>query len=275
MQGMRALRCGPAFVAVFAVAQAIAIAPDLGLDTAYRYVGECGGGSGTAISPHTMITAKHVPGITFGVGGKIFTAVERINHPDYDLAIFNFAEVLPGWYQLGTSAPIGAPVVWVGYGGVGYVNNQWHGYDIWYGNHGRHSAANVVHRKWSMFGLGPALVSMLVDNPNSAGINGDSGGAVFSNGRLVGVISYAFQESGGQLPNYGFAMLNGGVAYHGSGAIDLTLPEIRNWVLSNMDPPFYKWPRRLLPLRPAPAPSAQGWPLELPFFRISPPTARP
>lgn len=252
--------------AALSACQAAAVAPDLGLDVTYRFVGECGGGSGTAISRRSMITAKHVPGLTFAIDGQMFTAVERINHPSYDLAILNFAVDLPGWHQLGSSAPVGTPVVWVGYGGTGTVNNQWHGYDIRYGNHGRHAALNVVHRKWNMFGLGPALVSMLAANPDAAAVNGDSGRGCFANGRLVGVTSYAFQESGGQLPNYGFAILNNGVPYHGSGAIDLTVPEIRQWIAANMK--FGKWPTELRPLRRSYRRSTYFKSLDLPFFKV-------
>ena len=245
----------------------LAIAPDLGLDTTYRFVGECGGGSGTAIARRVMITAKHVPGIWFEVQGRMYTAVQRFNHPSHDIAVFIFGEDLPGWYQLGASAPVGAPVTWVGYGGIGTVNNQWQGYDIRYGNHGRHAATNVVHKKWSLFGLGPALVSMLADQPNSASVNGDSGGAVFSNGRLVGVISYAFNETGGSRPNYGFAANNGGVPYHGSGAIDLTVPEIRQWVLQFVRPLVIARPQSLIPFQ---SPTTVPWkkPLALPFFQL-------
>lgn len=263
---MIAGRFAIALSAVVVAASASAVTPDLGPDQQYPFVGECGGGSGTAIGPRVMITAKHVPGVTFGIAGQTFTAVERINHPTVDLAIFKFDRDLPGWYPLGSSAPLGTPVVWVGYGGIGDPNNQWHGYDIQYGNHGRHAAANVVTKKWNMFGMGPALVSMLIDNPNAAAVAGDSGGACFANGKLVGVISYAFNETGGRLPNYGFAILNGGVPYHGSGAIDLTAPEIRRWVFKTMWKPIWRKPTPLLDLITPPATPRESLPL--PFFYL-------
>ncbi|MBV6458719.1 MAG: hypothetical protein HONBIEJF_01857 [Fimbriimonadaceae bacterium] len=257
------------FVTVLGFAIAVirvqGITPDLGVDQQHPYVGECGGGSGTAISPRSMITARHVPGLTFEVMGKIYTAVERINHPNYDLAIFNFASDLPVWCPLGASAPIGTPVTWVGYGGIGYVNQAKNGYDIRYGNFGRHAATNIVHKKWSMFNLGPALVSMLDDNPDSAGVNGDSGGACLANGRLVGVISYAFNLRGGQLPNYGFAILNNGIPYHGSGAIDLTIPEIHQWVRANMNPGLFTLDPAFMPYA-APKAHTTDKQLELPLF---------
>jgi len=248
------------------VINAKAITPDLGLDTQHPYVGECGGGSGTAISPRSMITARHVPGLTFEIMGKMFTAVERINHPSYDIAIFNFATDLPVWCPLGASAPIGTQVTWVGYGGIGSVNQQRTGYDIRYGNYGRHAAKNFVDKKWSLFNLGPALVSMLDDNPESASVNGDSGGACLANGQLVGVISYAFNLRGGQLPNYGFAILNNGIPYHGSGAIDLTIPEIRHWVRANMNPGLFTLDPAMIPT-PGPGTNDRN-PLGLPFFSM-------
>lgn len=238
---LRTLTCRAAVALVLASPlPAWPIAPDLGLDQKYPFVGECGGGSGTAISPRTMITARHVPGLTFGIAGVIYTAIERINHPTYDIAIFNFGTDLPGWHTLGASPPLGTAVEWVGFGGIGTVNSSRTGYDIRYGNYGRHRASNVVHHKWSLFGLGPALISMLVGNPDAAGVNGDSGGACMADGKLVGVVSYAFNTTGGRLPNYGFAVLNDGVPYHGSGAIDLTVPEIRQWVLANMIRPRHR-----------------------------------
>lgn len=244
-----------------------AIAPDLAPDFQFTYVGECGGGSGTAIARRAMITARHVPGLTFGINGEIFTAVQRINHPDYDLAIFLFDRDLPGWYALGTSAPIGSEVVWVGYGGVGYPNFQWHGYDIRYGNYGRHAATNIVHLKWGVFGW-PAIVSMLDDNPDAAAVNGDSGGGVFANGRLVGVISYSFNLKGGALPNYGFAVLNGGNPYHGSGAIDLTIPEIRAWVLAHIRPVAEYGPPSRVDPQGSLGRAFAGRTLPLPFFNF-------
>jgi hypothetical protein len=251
-------------IAALVVGEAIAITPDLGLDFSYPSVGMCGGGSATAISAKSAITAKHVPGLQIELLGTIYTATQRINHPTYDIAILNFSTDLPVWSPLGALAPVGTTVQWVGYGGVGYVNQQQNGYDIRYGNHGRHKASNVIHKKWSMFGLGPAMVSMLEGNPNAAGVNGDSGGACFVNGKLVGVISYAFNEKSGQLPNYGFAVLNNGVPYHGTGAIDLTVPEIRAWVRRNMKPTIYQIGPQASP-RPATYLDRLP-PIPLPFF---------
>lgn len=215
------------------VRAASGIAPDMGLDTKYPFVGMCGGGSGTAISARSMITARHVPGVLFEVQGRLFTAAQRINHPVYDLAIFNFDSDLPGWHPLGFDAPIGMAVELAGYGGVGYLNSSHTGYDIRFGNHGRHSAGAVLDHKWNIDGIGPSNIMMLWDHPQAAGVGGDSGGGCFANGRLVGVIAFAFNLGYPELPNYGFAILNGGAAYHGTGAIDLTHPEVRAWVRAN------------------------------------------
>ncbi len=230
----RLLAC---FVVSAAACSSPGIVPNLGEDTRFVWVGPTGGGSGTAIARRSVITAKHVGGSTYEVLGKIYTAPSRIDHPTMDLSILVFNEDLPGWHQVGWSAPVGSDVSWVGYGHWGIVNPQETGYDIyWWSGGVRLAAPNQVDLKWYFPGMGPSLISWLTVNGEAAAVAGDSGGGCFVGDKLVGVISYAFNNTGGQLPNYGFAVLNNGVPYHGSGAIDLTDPQVRLWLMDNIVP---------------------------------------
>lgn len=224
-------------VSAAAVAQSYAIVPNTGPDSDFRWLGHAAGGSGTAISRRSVITAKHATGSQYEILGTLYTAAYRINHPTMDITILVFDEDLPGWHQLGRQAPVGAPVSMVGLGRTGIVNPQGTGYDIyWWSGGTRLAAPGNVDLKWFFPGWGPSLISWLDVNGDGAGVSGDSGGGYFIDGKLVGVISYVFNNTGGVLPDYGFASLNGGVPYMGTGAIDLTDPEVRAWVLDNVVP---------------------------------------
>lgn len=219
-------------------AECVAIVPDNGSDNQFPWTGPAAGGSGTAIARRTVITAKHATGSAYGASGNIYTAAYRIHHPTMDVALLIFDEDLPGWHRLGTEAPVGSAISMVGAGRTGVVNSQGTGYDIyWWSGGTRKVAPGHVDLHWYFEGWGPSLISWLEVNGEGAGVSGDSGGGYFIDGRLVGVISYVFNNSGGVLPDYGFAVLNGGVPYMGTGAIDLTDPELRAWVLNNMVPP--------------------------------------
>lgn len=227
----------PGVLASAITAASPAIVPNLGEDSRFQWVGPTGGASGTAVARRSVITAKHVGGSTYGVLGKIYSASYRIHHPTMDLAILVFGEDLPGWHEIGGSAPVGSEVMWVGYGRTGILNPQGTGYDIyWWSGGTRLAAPNQVDLEWYFPGWGPSLISYLKANGDAAAVSGDSGGGVFVGDKLVGVISYAFNSSNGVLPDYGFASLNNGVPYHGSGAISLTDPEVRRWLMDNLVP---------------------------------------
>ncbi len=224
-------------VSAAAVAQSFAIVPNNGPDSEFQWVGRAAGGSGTAISRRSVITAKHATGSQYEIMGTVYTAAYRIDHPTMDIAILVFDEDLPGWHQLGTQAPVGTPISMVGLGRTGIVNSEGTGYDIYWSSGGtRLAAPGDVDLKWFFPGFGPSLISWLEVNGDGAVVSGDSGGGYFIDGKLVGVVSYAFNNTGGVLPDYGFASLNGGVPYMGTGAIDLTDPEVRAWVLDNVVP---------------------------------------
>lgn len=214
-----------------------AVVPNLGADTLYPWVGPTGGGSGTAIAKRTVITAKHVGGSTYESLGTIYTASYRVHHPDMDLALLVFGEDLPGWHQVGLSAPVGSKISMVGLGRTGILNPQGTGYDIyWWSGGTRLAAPNEIDVEWYFPGWGPSLLSYLKANGDAAAVSGDSGGAYFIADKLVGVLSYAFNSSNGTLPDYGFASLNNGVPYHGTGAINLTDPQVRRWIMDHIVP---------------------------------------
>ncbi|MCG3128444.1 MAG: hypothetical protein CHACPFDD_03332 [Phycisphaerae bacterium] len=218
-------------------AVSLAVVPDTGSDTRFPWVGQVGGATGTAIAARTVITARHNGTSTYGWGEEIYYATHRIEHPTADIALLIFDTDLPGWHALGADAPIDSPISMVGWGHWGTLNDAGDGYVIWWWSGGKRIAApNALHEKWNVPGVGPSLISWLNVNGDAAAVAGDSGGAFFIDDKLVGVLAFAFNNSGGRLPDYGFASQNGGVPYHGSGAIDLTDPEIRQWVLENSVP---------------------------------------
>jgi len=211
-----------------------AVAPDVGPDSAFPAVGLVGGASGTAISPRSVITAKHVGASTFTVFGTTYTAANRIHHPTLDLAILNFNTDLPVWCPLGTSVSIGSTIFIVGFGDSGFLNSAGTGYDMFWWTAGvRRAVPNTLDTQQTFAGFGPVLLTYLKVYGDAAAGAGDSGGAFFSGNRLIGVTSFAINTTGGVLPNYGFAALNGGVPYHLSGAVDLTDPSVRAWIQAN------------------------------------------
>lgn len=212
-----------------------AVVPDTGPDALFSFVGSVGGASGTAIMSRAVITAKHVGGLTFTLGGSNYQAVARVDHPTADISILNFGVDLPGWHSLGDTAALGSTVRIVGYGDTGALNAAGNGYDVFSGGGIRRAGTNLLHQRALVTNFGPSLLSFLNVNGDAVLAAGDSGGGFFYNGRLVGVNSFIFTLNQ-SLPNYGFASLNGGTAYFGSGAIDLTDPGLQSWVLANAVP---------------------------------------
>lgn len=212
-----------------------AVVPDTGPDPLFTFVGRIGGASGTAIMSRAVLTAKHVGGTTFTLGGVNYQAVARIDHPTADISILNFGVDLPGWHMLGDSAALGSTLSLVGYGDTGSVNAAGNGYDVFAGGGVRRAGTNILHDRVFVTNYGPSMLSYLNANGDGVLAAGDSGGGFFVGNRLVGVNSFIFTLNQ-SLPNYGFASLNGGTAYFGSGAIDLTDPGLRDWVLTNAVP---------------------------------------
>lgn len=216
-------------------AVSFAVVPDTGPDPLFTFVGQVGGGSATAIASRSVITAKHIGGTTFTLNGVNHFASARIDHPTFDISILNFASDLPGWHSLGNSSAIGATLTMVGYGGTGSVNAAGTGYDVVSGGGIRRASTNFLHAKGLVNNFGPSLISYLNVNGDAVLAGGDSGGGFFINNQLVGVNAFIFSQNT-SLPNYGFASLNGGTAYFGSGAINLTEQSIQTWVRANIVP---------------------------------------
>lgn len=218
-------------------AAALAVVPDNGPDLDFAFVGMVGGGgSGTAIMQRAVLTAKHVGGMSYHLNGVTYNAVQRIDHPTVDISILNFGVDLPGWHTLGNTANPGDTITMVGYGSTGVLNGAGNGYDITGGGGTRRKGTNLFDFRANVANFGPSIISFLVDNGDAALAGGDSGGAFFVNNTIVGVNSFIFNQRSGVLPNYGFASQNGGTAYFGSGAIDLTVPDINTWVRNNAVP---------------------------------------
>lgn len=87
----------------------------------WQFQGKWGAFSGTAISPHYFITAKHCGGgvgLPFLLNGKGYTAVECFPSPRADIAIWRVREPMPVWapLYLGTGE-YGKEIVVFGRGG--------------------------------------------------------------------------------------------------------------------------------------------------------------
>lgn len=191
--------------------------------SAFGWVGLVGGGgSGTAISPHFVLTAGHVGGMTFSFSGGTYTAVERINHPTADISLLRFNETFTEFSMPYFGGVLGADVTLVGFGNTGVERQAgdafpWTGYNDVGGFGTRRAATNRVefvdfadvagyhtNSLWydldfydprtpapnqvDTFGLGGAL-----DNEGGL-LGGDSGGAALLNlggvWRIVGVNTF-------------------------------------------------------------------------------------
>lgn len=235
-----------------------------------------GGVSGVAIGPRTILTAKHVglaAGGTFQLGAQVFTVQNVVNGPnvhgiDTDLTLANLTTTLPGFYNIATSAAAGSNLTMVGYGGSGIVNGSGNGYTITVGAGTRRAAGNVLDGTVDVGGIGPSHYAYLDGAGEAALVGGDSGGGWFnSSGQLIGINSFYFNDTDwtvlpqGAPPapagyqDYGFPNantsgyhyhsgapwnidvdLNPGERYFGSGAVDVTSLEVRNWIQANAVP---------------------------------------
>ncbi len=201
-------------------------------DTTWSWVGQIGGCSAVAIGPRTIITAKHVGAGDFYLDGKTYGMASTLEAPkiggsQIDLRVVQLTDVLPGWYDLGSSANAKSHVTMVGYGAAGVVNAIDSGYVV-SGGGGRRAGDNRITSHNSVKGYGPTLRSMLDGAGESALTGGDSGGGWFVNGKLVGISSFTFLTK--NKPTYGWSKS----AYFGSSAIDLTDSKVKKWVKSQI-----------------------------------------
>jgi hypothetical protein len=204
-------------------------------------------GSGTAITPFNVITAKHVPGLFYNLPGfGSFQAISRVEHPTADLAILRFGSALPGFYNPMFADQIGQTVTMVGFGDTGTLRGDGTGY-ISTGGAGTRRKGNQRVSDRQAVNLGGNItnsVSLLYDLDGNgvdffqdggpvageAGLNfGDSGGAWLRNvggtNFIVGVNSFIF-DSNNNNNLYDFG--------DGGGAVDLN--NYSQWVLTNTVP---------------------------------------
>lgn len=223
-----------------------AIIPNYGEDTFFTGVGQLGGASCVAIAPNWVITARHVGGTTVSFNGSNFTAVQRFDHDEADIALlkFNVSLGVPT-YGIDFNSPLGRTVTLVGFGGTGTAGAT--GVTITGGAGVRRSADNVVDRanrvtfdnidffdSWEYDLDGPTGNGTL-GGPALAREGGlwfgDSGGAwLVDNGgswNLVGVNSYI--DDGNNNQQYSdWGDLGGGVAlrsYQGWIETQMGVPE--------------------------------------------------
>src|ERR1044071_6739360 len=72
-------------------------------------------GSGTAITPFNVITAKHVGGMFYNLPGfGSFQAVSRVDHPTADISTLRFSTALPGFYAPMVAEQLGQTITMVG-----------------------------------------------------------------------------------------------------------------------------------------------------------------
>lgn len=246
-------------------------------DTFYQFVGQMNGSSAVAIGPHTVLTAAHTGGNAgnFILGGTTYTRIGSKQAPAYvigpgdttnvDLMVVYVSQTLPGYYSIGSGISGGDTVTMVGFGKSGFVSGN--GYSVSVAAGTRRKGDNTADgfgvidvnnaTGGAAVGGGPVMVSYLKVAGDAALGSGDSGGGWFSNGSLVGISSFTFNdtqsgtETSPTYASYGFASQNthgytaqngsytipAGAAYFGSGAIDLTDPQIHNFVVQSVPEP--------------------------------------
>ncbi len=260
-------------LALGAVAQTFAIVATTstttpnGEDSFWQYVGRMGAGGAVAVGPHAFLSARHFSANNVVMGGVTYTKVGTVEGPvvngvQTDLRMVTVAETLPSWYAIGSSPNAGDSVTMVGYGDTGVVAASMDRYTIQSGGGKRRAGENTIDGTFDT-SLGSALIAYLDVAGEAALVAGDSGGGWFdSSGNLVGINSFYFNDTdweGGtptppdKLPDYGFAAANTsgwswngtyqgqqvnvyidpGVAYFGSGAIDVTNQAVRDWAMAN------------------------------------------
>lgn len=176
----------------------------------WQYEGDWHGFTGTAIGPHSFITAAHVggfPGETFVLDGKNYRAIDATTLPGTDLCVWRVTGTLPLWATLYKgSGEVGRDIVMFGRGTdrgapirVGGAIHGWqaNGSDSrlsW----GRSWVSALIPPQAlttaSTFGDGLAAPFDADAGPDAGGVSGgDSGGGVFlkdddGQWKLAGVI---------------------------------------------------------------------------------------
>jgi len=238
------------------------------IDTAFSYVGQINGSSAVAVGQHQVLTAWHVGAGYFTLNGTIYNyggtsgafnyvdPTDSTHQAHVDLRLVTVKEALPGWYDVATGSVVGQDLTMVGLGRSGVVSGDGKGYTLATAVGTRRAGDNTLDEKGVLYnssptksdGFGPYMLGYVKEAGDAMLAGNDSGGGWFSNGELIGISSFTFnltQPNANTAPtyrNYGFAATNTGgyhdqytdlapgEAYYGSGAIDLTNPQIQSWL---------------------------------------------
>lgn len=259
-----------AIPSAFAIVSTTSLTDPGAADTLYSFVGQMNGSSAVAIGPNKVLTAWHVGGGSFVLNGTTYNyggTTAAFNYVDptdpahlahVDLRIVTVQGTLPGWYDIANGSTIGQELTMVGLGKSGVVSGDQRAYAVNFGETPgtRRKGDNTLDEKGVLYnssattndGYGPYMLGYLKAAGDAVLAGNDSGGGWFSNGRLIGISSFTFnltQPNATTSPayrNYGFGSANTGgytgdgfslapgEAYFGSGAIDLTDPQIQTWL---------------------------------------------
>ncbi len=128
-----------------------------------------GGGSGTVISPHFVMTAKHVGGLGFSLNGTNYTAIERIDHPTADVSLLRFTNTFTKYSKPWLESVVGQALTFVGFGDTATERTSggtaWTGYDYVANGGTRRAATNRIERVEDVayFVGGPTTTSLEAD----------------------------------------------------------------------------------------------------------------
>ncbi|MBN9503484.1 MAG: hypothetical protein BGO01_11495 [Armatimonadetes bacterium 55-13] len=166
-----------------------------------------GGGSGTVISPHFVLSAKHVGGNGFFINGNLYNAVQRYDHPTADITLLRFDTPFSSYSLPTFDDMMGQVLTFVGYGATASERtsgtNAWTGYDYLGGFGTRRAVTNrIEHMEDAVYDIGGtshSTVSLEADldyyNPNTPADSQvdyyGGGGATANEGGLI------FGDSGG------------------------------------------------------------------------------
>ena len=213
----------------------------------WQWEGAWGGGAGTAIGPHTFISAAHVgggAGQPFLLNGTTYTTTGGDFLPGTDLAVWQTAETFPTYAPLYEGAgEVGQTFVVYGRGtsrgDVVTVNGHSAGWYWGAGDGAMSWGVNTFDGTFTAPGLGDLLTFSFTDNgdPNTGILSGgDSGGGVFINDngvwKLAGMnygVDLYYSRTGQDADRFAAAIYDGRGLFLGQDGnydlIDPALPE--------------------------------------------------
>ncbi len=91
------------------------------------------GNTGTVISPHFVVTARHTGGMGFSLNGTTYTAVQRYDHPTADIALLRFETPFAKYSLPYFGNVLGQVATFVGFGATATLRTEgehaWTGYN--------------------------------------------------------------------------------------------------------------------------------------------------